>query len=319
MGKRPSKKFESGDWSKIVAEMEYDDSNTAKCWQYPFFMIGLGAYAASYQCLSQGKQNQVYMENRYFEILLESMPLGLVTIFAQLRLKDYSWIVLFSIVTSSISVGYGTAVYFSRSHGCGNPVEFRPIMTSSYLWILLGIVTMLDYILRMYCPLLLIDAISKWDHIGSGEQIALEASFAGLLIFAEWIWVYFIWKNRNLSIGFGWLALFSNSMPYFAAVITRFEHHGALWGETIFRNVINVLCVIGAVVLNPYTSFERNGVLGNALNDEELKTYVSILSALFVVSNIAFVGLVIGTKLEQDEMKLKKSNSTFGRRVHDTN
>ena len=310
--KRRSKKFESGDWSKIVSEIEYDESNTAKWWQYPFFMIGLGAYAASYQCLSQGKQNQVYMENRYFEVLLESMPLGLVTIFAQLSLKDYNWIVLFSIITSAISVGWGTAVYFSRSHSCGNPVEFRPIMTSGYLWILLGLTTTLDYILRMYCPLLFIDAISKWNGVNGTEVWIICSVFGAFLVFVEWIWIYFIWRDRALSMFFGWLAIFSNSIAYFAAVGTRFEYYGALWGETVFRNIVNLICVIFAVVLNDQTTGYEGG---NALKESELKWYVGTLSVLFVLSNVAFVILVRDTKWELNEMKLKKSNSTFGRRA----
>ena len=68
--------------------MTDDDTNQAECWQYPFFLIGLGSYAASYKCLLKGQTNQVYKEGRYFRILFESIPMGMITIFAQLNFNN---------------------------------------------------------------------------------------------------------------------------------------------------------------------------------------------------------------------------------------
>ena len=315
--KNKSKEFREDEWTKIVSEIEYDESNAAKLWQYPFFMIGMGAYAASYQCLLRGEQNQVYMENRYFEVLLESMPIGLVTIFAQLSLKDYNWIVLLSISTSAISVGCGTAVYFARSHKNGNPLEFRPIVTSSYLWILLGICTTCDYILRIYSPLLFIDALLKYDQdIWIIDNIwILMVVIPTFVVVMEVILIYFIHGDRNFSIGFGWLALYSSSVPYFAAVATRFNNYLSFWVEIVFRNLLNIFCVIMAVILNDNTWDENNKQ--KALTNVELKAYVYMLLGLFIIGNGLFVVLICNTKVSLDQLQVARSSSTFGRRAYD--
>merc|ERR1712087_690273 len=190
--------------SEVITNVEYDESNVFKPWQTPFFLVGLGAYAASYECLLNGVQNQVYMENRYFEVLLESMPIGLVTIFGSLYNDDYDWIVLFSIGTSAVSVGWGTAIYFSRTHTNGNPLEFRPIITSQYLWIVLGLTSSFDYSIRMYAPLLLMDALIKSDC--AWPIVVLIPTF---LFVMEVQFIYLIHGTKAFAIGFGWLALFS--------------------------------------------------------------------------------------------------------------
>ena len=147
------------------------------------------------------------MEGRYFEVLMESMPLGMVTIFAQLNLNEYNWFVITSILASCISVGSGTANYFSRSHAKGNPMEFRPLILSSYLWILLGFCTTLDYLLRIYAPLLLIDVIIKTSHLWP-EFVWIVIIAIVILLVLEMFAIYWIHGDKSFAIGFGWLALY---------------------------------------------------------------------------------------------------------------
>ena len=53
--------FSSGDWSELVAKLDYDESNRADCWEYPFFLLGLGTVIVSYKCFKKGSTNQAYM------------------------------------------------------------------------------------------------------------------------------------------------------------------------------------------------------------------------------------------------------------------
>ena len=112
---------ENVDLSKVVI------TETA-LWQYPFFLIGLGTVAAIGNCFKLGTTDQLWEENRYFEVLFEALPVGCITFYALLEQQDYSnQILVISIAISVLSVGYGTGWYFSR------PLEFKPIVESTLL------------------------------------------------------------------------------------------------------------------------------------------------------------------------------------------
>merc|ERR1711879_95915 len=184
--------------------------------------------------------------------------------------------------TSALSMGMGTAIYFSRSHTHGNPLEFRPVITHKHLWFVLGLFSSLDYVVRMYAPLLLIDALVKSDAWAMAIMVPI------FLLVMEIQFIHLIHGTKEFAYGFGWLALFSSSVPYFASVATRFQNPGALWTEFIFRNFFNILCVVAALSL----SWSR----------DDLNNYVFTLLTLFLLSNGAFIWSVIETKKIHIEM-----------------
>eukprot|EP01084_Bolivina_argentea_P159059 277038_1 len=305
--------------TQIIAEMfenmEYDDTNNAAYWQFPFFLLGLGAYAASYKCLLRGESNQAFLENKYFEILFESMPCGMITIFAQITLNDYSFILIASICCSCISVGFGTATYFSRPHSKGNPLEFKPLIVSTYLYILFGLCTTCDYILRVYASLIIVDVFIKIDEINSSIKLIVIIVYIFLMVSIEVYNIYLIHGDKKFSIGFGWVALYSNSVPFFAAVATRFKNFGYYWCEIGGRNTFAFLCMCLAFYLND-KSYEKDGVT-HAMTDIEKTYYIVVMVSLAIINGIAFIHLTFKTRKEVLKLSVVESNSPLGTRIHE--
>lgn len=103
------------------------------------------------------------------------------------------------------------------------------------------------------------------------------------------------------------MALFSSSVPYFAAVATRFQNIGALWTEFLFRNFFNVLCVLGCFSLSE--------------SRYDLQNYAWTLLVLFVISNAGFIWCVRKTRKAHIDMfgdqKIDVTVGALGTRAQD--
>ena len=274
-------------------------------WQFPFFLIGLGTLAACIKCFIVGDTDQLWEENRYFEVLFESIPIACLSLYAFLETQDYSNIILVgSICISVLSVAYGTGWYFSRDYSKGNPLEFKPLIESSYLYIELGLLTLLDYITRVVSPILLF----RTDWVNEKSPVALPL----LLIFiilalpeilaVTWIHGSFV----KFGAPFGWFAIFTVSVPIFAGIATRFENFVAFWIEIIARGGVNLACV----VLTWYLDWDSLGKKAK----NELYAWIWITISCFVTSNLLIIHFTFACKKVIDDLPIPKSRSILGTR-----
>ena len=69
-----------------------------------FFLIRLGTLAACIKCFMVGDTDQLWEENRYFEVLFEWIPIACLSSYAFLEAQDYSNIILVDLNSDEIFV-----------------------------------------------------------------------------------------------------------------------------------------------------------------------------------------------------------------------